>query len=165
MGHNHFEQLVAEWYEYQGYFVRRNINVGKRPQGGYECELDIVAFDPETKKLVHIEPSLDTDSWAKRENRYLKKFNAGKKHIPQIFKGFEIPPNIDQIALFLFASTENHKEIAGGKIMLVSELLVIISKELSKFKVAKKAVPEHFPLLRTIQFVMEYRDAILVASP
>ena len=28
MAHNFLEQLVAEWYEYQGYFVRRNVMVG-----------------------------------------------------------------------------------------------------------------------------------------
>jgi hypothetical protein len=39
---NHLEALVAEWYEVRGYFVRRNVQVGKRPKGGYECEFDIV---------------------------------------------------------------------------------------------------------------------------
>ena len=28
MAHNHLEQMIAEWYEYQGYFVRRNVFVG-----------------------------------------------------------------------------------------------------------------------------------------
>lgn len=163
MGHNHLEQLVAEWYEYQGYFVRKNVNVGKRSQGGYECELDIIAFHPETKKLVHIEPSLDADSWPNRERRYQKKFEAGKKYIPQIFSGLEIPTEIDQIALFLFASTANHQTIAGGRIMLVSELVVTVSEELVKCKIAKQAVPEQFPLLRTIQFIMEYRVPIYEA--
>lgn len=54
MAANHLEQLIAEWYEYQGYFVRRNILVGKRAKGGYECELDVVAFHPERQHLVHI---------------------------------------------------------------------------------------------------------------
>jgi hypothetical protein len=27
-------------------------------EGGYECELDVVAFDPKEKHLVHIEPSM-----------------------------------------------------------------------------------------------------------
>jgi hypothetical protein len=46
MASNYLEQLLAEWYEFQGYFIRQNVWVGKRPQGGYECELDIVAFHP-----------------------------------------------------------------------------------------------------------------------
>lgn len=75
---NHLEQLVAEWYEYRGYFVRRNVQVGPRTKGGYECELDVVAFHPAQNHLVHIEPSMDADSWTKREKRYAKKFSAGR---------------------------------------------------------------------------------------
>lgn len=55
MASNHLEQLAAEWYEYRGYFVRRNVRVGPRAQGGHEGELDIVAFDPRKVALVHIE--------------------------------------------------------------------------------------------------------------
>ena len=44
--------------------------------------------------------------------------------------------------------------------MLVSELLVDIVKYLSQRKVAKQAVPEQFPLLRTIQFIIECRGPI-----
>ena len=43
---NHLEQLVGERYEYSGYFVRRNILVGKRAKCGYKGELDVVAFHP-----------------------------------------------------------------------------------------------------------------------
>lgn len=59
---NYLEQLIAQWYEFQGFFVRQNVLVGKRPKGGYECELDIVAYHPSDQKLVHIEPSMDADS-------------------------------------------------------------------------------------------------------
>jgi len=31
---NFLEQLAAEWYEFRGYFVRRNVRVGPRPKGG-----------------------------------------------------------------------------------------------------------------------------------
>ena len=44
MAVNFLEQLVAEWYEYRGYFIRRNVWVGKLAKGGYECELDIIDF-------------------------------------------------------------------------------------------------------------------------
>lgn len=76
---NFLEQLAAEWYEYNGYFVNRNVHVGRRPKGGWECELDVVAFNPSTKHLVHIEPSMDSDRWDKRETRFRKKFDAGQK--------------------------------------------------------------------------------------
>lgn len=89
---NHLEQLVAEWYEFQGYFVRRNVMVDPRPRGGYECELDVVAFHPGKQHLVHLEPSLDADSWQRREERFAKKFDAGRRHIPAIFGGIGSRP-------------------------------------------------------------------------
>ena len=51
---NFLEQITRKWYEYQGYFVRQNVNVGPRARGGYDCEIDIVAFHPKTKHLVHV---------------------------------------------------------------------------------------------------------------
>ncbi len=156
---NHLEQLVAEWYEYRGYFVRRNIQVGPRSKGGYECELDVVAFHPTKHHLVHIEPSMDADSWAKREARYTKKFEAGRKYIPALFEGIDLPNDIEQIALLGFASNRNVKTLAGGRVMTTSELFVEIVSEISGKKVAKAAVPEQYPLLRTLQFACEHRKA------
>lgn len=60
---NVLEELVSEWYEYQGYFVRRDIKVGKKATGGYEGKLDIVAFHPVSRKIVHIETSMGAESW------------------------------------------------------------------------------------------------------
>ncbi len=158
---NHLEQLLSEWYEYKGYFVRKNIKVGPRPNGGYEGELDVVAFHPETKKIIHIEPSSDAMSWSKREERYLKKFEAGKKYIPDLFSSFGVQSNIEQIALLLFASKINRTTLGGGKIQLVSELMVEICEDLATKSVAKRAVPEQFSLLRTIQLTTEYRNQII----
>ena len=110
---NFLEQLVAEWYEFQGYFVRRNVLMGKRAKGGYECELEIVAFHPTGKRLVQVEPSMDADSWEVRERRYHRKFEAGKKHIPDIFKGLNASPSIDQVALLGFASSKTSAVCSG----------------------------------------------------
>jgi len=85
---NFLEQFVAEWYEFSGYFVRRNVHVGRRAKGGWECELDVVAFDPKGKRLIHVEPSMDSDKWEKREKRFQKKFDAGQKYIPELFESF-----------------------------------------------------------------------------
>ncbi len=153
---NYLEQLVAEWYEYQGYFVRRNVHVGPRVKGGYECELDVVAFHPGKKHLVQIEPSMDASSWAVREKRYQKKFDAGRKHIPKLFHGIDVPAHPEQIALFEYASSREHPTLAGGKVMLVSELLAEIAAALRLRKVASAAVPEQYTILRTIQFMCQY---------
>lgn len=162
---NHLEQLLAEWYEYQGYFVRRNVLVGKRPKGGYDCELDIVAFHPEKKELLHVEPSMDADSWAVREKRYRQKFEAGQKHIPELFKGLDLPERIKQYAVFVFASKANHSELAGGTIILVDEILRDIAEDLADKKINSQAIPEQYSLLRSIQFVIHYKDRIFQQSP
>ena len=39
-------QLVTEWYEHQGYFVRNGLWVGLESDGSYERMLDVVAFHP-----------------------------------------------------------------------------------------------------------------------
>jgi hypothetical protein len=163
MATNYLEQLVAEWYEYRGYFVRRNVLVGKRAKGGHECELDVVAFHPHEKRLLHIEPSMDADSWETRERRYRKKFEAGRKYIPQLFKGLELPSEIEQIAVLVFASKANHKTIGGGTLVMISELLSDIFSELKQWTIDSHAVPEHLMVLRSFQFVAQYRSAILTA--
>lgn len=157
---NHLEQLVGEWYEYSGYFVRRNVLVGRLLQGGYECELDVVAFHPGSGHLVHIEASLDGDSWKKREERFLKKFNAGRQHIPELFSGIKLPEQIEQIALFVFASNKNVQKIGGGHVAIASEFYCEIVQGLRGKRVAEEAVPEQFPLLRTIQYCIEYESKL-----
>ena len=156
---NHLEQLVAEWYEFRGYFVRRNVQVGKRLKGGYECELDVFAFHPQEQRLVHIEPSMDAHTWAKREARFTKKFEAGRKYIPTLFSGIILPSEIEHIALLGFASNTTVKTLGAGRIMTTSELFREIVDGLSGRRIAKAAVPEQYPLLRTIQFACEHRHA------
>ncbi len=70
---NFLESLAAEWYAIQGYFVRTNIKANRRGKGGWDNELDVLAYDPASKKLVHLETSWDALSWEKREEKFLRK--------------------------------------------------------------------------------------------
>lgn len=151
---NHLEQLVAEWFEYNGYFVRRNIRVGRREKGGYECELDVVAFCPTRKHLVHVEPSLDCHSLAKREQRYKAKFEAGRKYIPKLFSGFEILVNLDQVVVLTYGGKT--KAIAGGRVIHTRHLFHEINRNLLRKTISSQMISEQFPLLRTIQHCLEY---------
>jgi len=154
---NFLEQLVAEWYEYQGYFVRRNVLVGKRQEGGFDCELDVVAFNPETKHLVHVEPSTDAAAWDERERRYTKKFEAGRKHIPGMFAGL-LPPEAvpEQLALLVFAPAGRERTLAGGRVVHVSDFLAQIIARFAGVPMTKGQVPEQFSLLRMAQFLVEF---------
>ena len=136
--------------------MKRNIRVGKLPTGGFETELDIVAFHPEKKHLVHVESSLDADSWKKREERFRKKFSAGKIFIPKIFSGFNLPDEIDQQAVFIFASDKNYQVIGGGKIITLKKLLQDIINEIKDKSLESSAIPEQFTILRSFQYILEY---------
>lgn len=153
---NFLEQLVAEWYEFRHYFVRRNVKVGKRPNGGYNSELDIVAFNPETKHLVHLEPSMDAHTWEKREQRFQAKFAAGKEHIPSLFRGFGTElPGIEHIAVLVFAGKER-QTVGGGKVLLIHDLMAEIRTGLQHRAVSNNAVPEQYVILRSLQFASNY---------
>jgi hypothetical protein len=152
---NFLEQLVAEWYEYQGFFVRRNVLVGTRAQGGHEGELDVVAFHPVKNRLVHVETSIDSDSWAEREERFSRKFRVGRERIRTLFEGFQTLPEIEPIALFVFGSAKGHPTIGGGRVQLIGELLSEIRAKIPK-DVAKSVIPEQYMILRTLQFAGKY---------
>ena len=153
MAGNFLEQLVAEWYEYQGYFVRRNVRVGKLSAGGFEGELDVVAFHPDTRRLVHIESSMDADSWDKREQRFTKKFNAGKRYIGPLFSGLGNSDEIEQIALFGITSKAGRGGIGGGKVVFASDLIIEILAKIKNTPVTSQAIPENFTILRALQLI------------
>lgn len=163
MANNFLEQLVSEWYEYKGYFVRRNVPVGKRARGGHEAELDVIAFNATTRHLVHLEPSLDAESWEKREQRFRRKFEAGRKFIPGLLRGFDLPDDIEQIAILGNASKSNHPTLGGARVLLISDLLRQIMEDLGDRRNAANVVPEHHMILRTLQCVIEYRRKVFDA--
>ena len=156
MGANHLEDLVAEWYQFQGYFVRRNVKVGRRALGGYECELDVVAFHPGLKKLIQIEPSLDADKWDKRELRYAKKFAAGRSHIPALFDGLALPTELEQVALFVYGGGAERTSIGSGRVLFIREFMREVLADVRTRRINAAAIPEQYPLLRTLQFVAQF---------
>lgn len=149
---SHLESLIHEYLEWQGYLVRRNVKVGRLPHGGWEMELDLIGYHPTTQDLVHYEPSLDALSWEKRENRYKKKFNAARKYLfTEVFTWLPPDTHLRQIAVLV-----NHPRgrdiLAGGVLMSVDEVMAEIrSRVIACGIMAKNAISEGYPLLRTVQ--------------
>jgi len=151
---NFLEQRVAEWYEYRGFFVRRNIHVGKRTAGGHEGDLDVVALHPVEKRLVQIETSMDASSWATREKEFKRKFDTGKKYIPTLFTGFDSLPEIEHIAVFGMLTEKTRDKVGGGTVLTVCDLLRQIREKIPHGYTAP-TVPEQFVILRTLQFAAQ----------
>jgi hypothetical protein len=151
---NHLESLVAEWFEYKGYFVRKNVKVEKLLHGGYAGELDVVAYHPETLHVLHIEPSSDADTWSAREQKYRRKFAACRKHIPKLLPWLRKDHEIEQWAL-IWGASKNHPTIGGGKVVQIWDFVRTVTQE---FKSGKRAsgewIPENYPLLRTVQLTV-----------
>lgn len=158
---NFLEELVAEWLEYKGYIVKRNERVGRLAKGGHEGELDVVAFNPNSNHLIHIETSTDADSWAAREKRFGKKFASGAKHIKALFGALTLPETIEKKAIFAFGSDKNHKTVGGGQVQLAADFILEILRELKGTSFLSRAVPEKYPILRVIQMITEHKGKVV----
>ncbi|OAI44271.1 hypothetical protein AYO42_04955 [Rhizomicrobium sp. SCGC AG-212-E05] len=159
---NHLEQLVSEWLQYNGYFVRMAVQVGPRPNGGFEGELDVVGFHVRKGHLIHIECSLDSDSWKKRHERFAKKFACGNRFVRQIFEGFELPESLDQVALLQYA-TGKERDVGGARLVTVREFVQEVWEGLKGKSPASGAVHSTWPLLRTLQLAADAK--VLDSSP
>lgn len=150
---NHLEKLIRQYYEWKGYVVRGNIKVGRLPHGGWACELDIVAYHPETEHLVHLEPSIDARSWEKREARFEKKFRYGKEYIhKEVFPWLSGNAELEQIAILVSSS---RSELAGGRVLSIDEFMKEVRDEITtQGKMAQNAISEQYDLLRTIQMAI-----------
>ena len=154
---NFLEQLLAEWYEYEGYFVRTNVKARKRVKGGWDVELDVLAYDPSNGILCHIETSGDADSWAERKRRFLtKKFILTREEYEAIL-GCKVD-KIEKIAVVGYVrSTE--VDLNWGQnitVLLIPDLMTQIAKKLRSKHPMQEAVPEGFPILRAVQTVLAY---------
>lgn len=155
---NHLEDLTAEWLEYNGYFVRKSVLVGKLPHGGFEGELDVIGFNPVTRHVIHIECSLDADPWVKREMRFSAKFERGRKYISNAIPGLAQDLTLDQVALLQFGGGER-TALGGGRLLWVPDFIADIMDELARISPNKQAVPSTLPLLRTLQLAAQSRKS------
>ena len=147
------EQLVAEWYALRGFFVRTNVLFGRREQGGYEGEIDVAAFNPRTKELIHLEISMDADSWNQRKERFEKKFKAAERHYRSVFD-FEYK-EIKKVAVVSWARPK--QEINFGddiELLTIPDLVNKIKAYLTKINSTNTMIPEGYPLMRAIQFAL-----------
>lgn len=153
---NFLESLVAEWYEYSGYFVRSNSRTRRRQRGGWDVELDVLAYSPSDQRLIHIETSGDASSWQVRKERFLKKkFILSHKEYESLI-GSSVHA-IEKIAVVGWSSTR--KDLNWGddiKVVSIPQLLEEITTKLRDTSPFHQAVPQSFPLLRAMQMALAF---------
>jgi hypothetical protein len=149
---SHLESLIAEYLEWQGYLVKRNLKVGRRAKGGWEMELDVVGYNPEHKIIRHYEPSIDADGWPTREARYKKKFERARTYMfTEVFPWLDSSLQIEQFAVF-YDHPKGRDTIAGGTIISIDEFMAEIRSKVSSCgPMISNAIPQQYSLLRTIQ--------------
>ena len=140
---NHLEQLVAEWLQYNGYFVRVSVQVGPRPRGGFEGELFRRGWHPPARQhLIHVECSLDALSRAAREARFEVKFERGRRFIGDVFKGMALPEALEQVVVLQFPNA-GVRMVGGGRLVSVRELVHEIFVGLERTSPNSGAVPSN----------------------
>jgi hypothetical protein len=103
------------------------VKVGKRAKGGWDGELDIVAFHPSRQHFLHIECSFDAHTWEVRETKFGKKFAIGKQYARELFSGMSLPTSLDQVIVHGYASAPaRHRALGGGRLITSEELVAEI---------------------------------------
>jgi len=115
--------------------------------------MDIVAFHPERQELVHVEASMDADSWRERFARLKKKFRAAERHYSELFP-FE-HERVKKVAIL--GLTETHRAdvpVDGVEIVPIPRFIRQLTDDLRHRNFLKEAVPEELPRLRAIQMAV-----------
>ncbi len=89
-------------------------------------ELDVTAFHSHTSHLLHSEPSIDAQSWAMREARFAKKFDAGRRYIfSDIFTWLRRTTLLEQVAVLVShpKGAKGRDTVAGGRIVSIDEFV------------------------------------------
>ena len=117
--------------------------------------MDVAAFHPATRELVHLETLMDADQWEERKKRFSRKFGDAKAHLNEIFS-FDIQ-RIQQIAIVGFAAAGKKGLLGEGiEVKTVPEFVAQISRFLQTKHPLKDAIPENLPLLRAMQFALHW---------
>jgi hypothetical protein len=154
---NFLEELVGEWYEYNGFFVRKNIKFGGpagKSRGGHMGEIDVAAFDPKTGTLIHIETSADAYTQEARQKRFVKKFSTAADHYKILFD-FPIK-EVKQIVIVGYSKNQKNFDwrLADNSRIEIKDIpsfILEICDRVGKIDPMAKAIPESLPLLRAIQ--------------
>ncbi len=153
---NFLQQLASEWYRHEGYFIRTNVKALKRLKGGWDAELDVLGYDPLNGALLHVETSADAHSWTERKRSFIKKFLIDRTEYEKIL-GAKFK-TIRKIAIVGYgrSTKADLKWDQSIEVVLIPEFIRQVAATLRSQRFMREAIPEGYPMLRTIQMVLAY---------
>ena len=149
MSINTIEQVVAEWYDLRGYFIRRNIMRPNPPRG--QTDLDVVAFHPNTRHMIHIEGSTASERWSAVKLKMEAKFPLDRAYLARLYP--DLP--LEQLLVYYRRVPDEHLD-SGIRILAFPDLLSEIRAYLKTHRLDERKVPEAFPLLRVLHHAAQF---------
>ena len=155
MASNFLEQLIREWYEFNHNFVTTNIKFGKLDHGGWAGEMDVLVLNPADSTATHIEASSDASTWEDRRIRVSKKFADASKHYKSVLpSGVKVTRKVAIIGTS--RNPKEHLGITGIQETSIPDFIEEVSNGIRGSNPMSEAIPEHWPLLRAIQFAFHW---------
>lgn len=148
------EQLVQEYYDIQGYWVRTNVNYGPGRRGGYSGDADVLAFEPHNRVLVHLEVSMGAEKWEEKKATVTKKFKKAKDHYEAMCPHPFV--RTEKVAITGWSSSPAPITIPGVDIWTLGQFMhKVVELVTNRFR-GSKLPPEQYPLLRAVSFTCKF---------
>jgi hypothetical protein len=96
------------------------------------------------------------ESWKERKETYARKFAVGRRYIPDLF-AFAHGKTQQIVVLGTPRSTKEKNPLGENiEIIFMPDLIHRMKEHLQGRKVESGAVPSQYPLIRAIQFALDY---------
>lgn len=155
---NFIKDLVCEYYEFVGFFIRRNIPIGSSRIEG-QTTIDVLAYHYSEHILFHIEKMLDGNSWDEKIVLMSDKFGMGELYYSNYVNVNNLQiqrvtiTGINEIDL---EKAKKFERETNSKLLNIKEFMKHIKAELQKYDPFTQVIPESFPLLRAIQLALTF---------
>ena len=166
------EELVAEWLDLEGYFVKMQIPAGSAGSGGrYAPDIVGVRFENDELEILHVEVGMSFDKWEKAEKRLKKKFS---REIEESITNYVLEKlglskntkiNYRRLVVSLHHSKEALKKIEEenlAEIMFIQDVIdeILTGIETGKYhsyesKIKNPTLPNHLWLAKMLENIHE----------
>jgi len=141
---NVFEQLVSEWYEYQGYFVRRNNTIG-------HAELDALAYLPDKRLVVHIETGKDAETGPSVDAKILRKMRFLPAEYARALN-CQVD-DVKKIAIYGWQRTKaKPRQLGDVTVITLADFVRDINDTLKRLNTRVETITQNYPLLSAMQW-------------